>query len=77
MAITVKKVADDLYTVSATPPDVEEVWSPAVPLHGRQLTRELIKRGCHQQDVGDAMYEQDSLWIEKLRGPDIPSTESK
>jgi hypothetical protein len=41
MAIIVKKIEDDLYSVSATLPDVDEEWLPAEPVRGRQLVREL------------------------------------
>jgi len=74
MTISVTKVADDLYMVVATPPEVGEEWSPPEPIRGRQLTRELLERGAHQTDIGDAMYRQDPLWVEKLRDPYIPPT---
>ena len=72
MTISVTKIADDLYMAVATPPDVEEEWSTPEPFRGRQLTRELLERGAHQTDIGDAMYRQDPLWVEKLRDPYIP-----
>ena len=56
-SVKVIKVADDLYSVCATPPDVLEEWSPPEPIRGRRLTRELIDRGAHQTDAGDAMNE--------------------
>ena len=72
MPITVTKAEDDLYFVSASPPDADEEWSPSQPLTGHQVTRGLQERGCHQQDISDAMSEADPKWIEKLRGPFIP-----
>ena len=72
MPLKIVKVEDDLYFVSASPPDAGVVWSPTEPLTGHQVTKGLLERGCHQQDVGDAMYEADPEWIEKLRGPFIP-----
>ena len=72
MALKIVKVSDDLYTVCASPPDVEEEWSPSEAVRGRHLTRELIERGAHQIDVGDAMYQADPDWIRKLRDPYIP-----
>jgi len=75
MTIKVTKVSEDLYLASLTLPDVpnvKEEWSTTEPLHGRQLTRELLDRGCHQTDIGDALYEQDPKWVEKLQGPYIP-----
>jgi hypothetical protein len=73
MSIIVKKVSDDLYTVGATRPDVDEDWSPTEPIRGRQLTRELLERGAHQLDVGDAMNRADPEWIKKLRDPWAPA----
>ena len=70
--ITVRKISDDTYEVSATPPHVQEAWSSTKPIHGHQLVRELIERGAHQQDIGDAIYEQDPRWVEKSRDPYIP-----
>lgn len=72
MALKIVKVSDDLYSVIATPPDVNEEWSPPKPLRGRRLSCELIERGAHQGDVGDAMYEADPDWIRKLRDPYMP-----
>jgi len=75
MTITVKKVADDLYMASLTLPDVPNVkaeWTTTMPLTARNLVRELLARGCHSTDIGDAMYEQDPEWIEKSRDPFIP-----
>jgi hypothetical protein len=48
-------------------PAVKEAWSTNEALTGLQLTNELVARGCHQVDIGDAMYEQDPLWVEKLQ----------
>lgn len=69
MALKILRVSDDLYSVSATPPDVRQEWSPAEPVSGRHLTRELIERGAHQVDVADAMNDADPDWIRKLRDP--------
>jgi hypothetical protein len=73
MPIIVKKIEDDLYSVSATLPDVDEEWLPAEPVRGRQLVRELKLRGGHQLDIGDAMNRADPDWIKKLRDPFIPN----
>lgn len=65
--LKIVRISDDLYSVYATPPEVGEDWSPIGPIRGRQLTRELLNRGAHQTDVGDAMYEADPDWIRQLR----------
>jgi hypothetical protein len=49
-------------------PNVKEAWSTVVPISGHQLARELVDRGCHQSDIGAALYEQDQMWVEKLQG---------
>ena len=71
VSIEVTKISDDLYIAGATPPDVSEAWSTPAPIRGRQLTRELIERRSHSSDVGDAMYNADPQWVEKLRDPYI------
>lgn len=66
MSLTVKMTSSGLYEVTATPPHVGAAWSTTEPIPVRQLVEELKTRGCHQQDIGDALYEQDMNWIEKL-----------
>ncbi len=68
MPITVRKIEDDLYFVSASPPDADKEWSPAEPRSGREVTKVLQELGCHQMDIADAMNEADPKWIEKLLG---------
>jgi hypothetical protein len=70
MAIRVQKVEDDLYEAVLTlpdMPDVKEAWISPAPMGARQLTKELLRRGCHQQDIGDALYAVDPSWVEKMR----------
>jgi hypothetical protein len=66
MSLTVRKTTNDLDEAVATPPHVKVEWSTSTPIPARQLIEELRARGCHQRDIGDAMYEQDPRWIEKL-----------
>jgi hypothetical protein len=75
MAIKIQKVSENLYTASLTLPDVpnvQEEWTTPHPLPGRRLTDELLARGCHQTDIGDAMYGQDPMWVEKLEKEEAP-----
>ena len=70
MTIKITKVSDDLYPAKLILQDMpaeKEAWSKNEALTGLQLTYDLVARGCHQVDVGDAMYEQDPLWVEKLQ----------
>jgi hypothetical protein len=64
MTLTIRKVSDDLYTASATPPDVREEWSTNEPLTREQLTGELTARGAHQIDVADVIFEQEPLGVQ-------------
>jgi hypothetical protein len=65
MSIILKKQSDGLYTALATPPDVSEVWSTTEALGTGQIIHELLKRGAHQTDIGDAFYDQDQDWVKK------------
>jgi hypothetical protein len=74
MAILIKRVESG-YVATATPPHVNGgVWETSGPLPARGLTEELRRRGCHQQDIGDALYEADSDWMLRLRQADVHQT---
>jgi hypothetical protein len=66
MGLSIKKLPSGLCEASATPPHVKDAWTTPEPLPARDLIKELQARGCHQQDIGDAMYEQDPSWAETL-----------
>ncbi|HEY2527728.1 MAG TPA: hypothetical protein VGJ20_07210 [Xanthobacteraceae bacterium] len=66
MALKLKKLSNGLYEAQATPPHVRDPWATPEPSPAQALIKELQARGCHQQDIGDAMYEQDANWIEHL-----------
>jgi hypothetical protein len=66
MGLILKKTPNGLYEVTATPPHIQTPWSTTEPISVSRLIDELRIRGCHQQDIGDAMYEQDKNWMEKL-----------
>jgi hypothetical protein len=66
MSLSVKKAPGGLYEATATPPHVKSAWTTVEPMPARRLIDELKSRGCHQQDIGDALYEQDPNWVEKL-----------
>lgn len=66
MTLIIKKVAENLYEAIVTPPHAKKSWSTTAPLPGLSLTNELLRLGCHQTDIGDAMCEQDPKWINKL-----------
>jgi len=66
MAIRVTKISEALYTATATPPHVGEPWSTGEPLRMHQLCEQLLARGVHQVDVGDAINDADREWL--MRG---------
>jgi hypothetical protein len=66
MGLKVTLVDNGLYAATVTPPNVEHAWSTKEPLPLRQLIEELQNRGCHQQDIGDVLYELDQDWLSKL-----------
>jgi hypothetical protein len=67
MALTVKKADGGLYEATATPPHLTGRWSTTAPLPLRALINELKVQGCHQRDIGDALYEIEPAWVSKLQ----------
>lgn len=39
-------------------------------LVANDLIEELMARGCHQTDIGDAFYEADEAWVLKIEAGD-------
>jgi hypothetical protein len=66
MAIKLKCSGTNLYEAVVSPPHVAQNWSTSEPMPGRQLVKRLQAMGCHQQDIGDALYEVDPDWVAKL-----------
>ena len=70
MAITVTRVAD-MYLADVTPPHGCGItWSTPEPMGVNELIQELLNRGCHQTDVGDALYDADAAWVLRLEAED-------
>lgn len=66
MAITITRVADK-YVADVTPPHCRGIrWSTAGPMGANELIHQLLDRGCHQTDIGDAFYAADDAWLLKL-----------
>jgi len=68
--IRIKKVADSLYSAEFfnLPPNLDWVkpeWATPVPMSCDELIRELLARGFHQTDIGDAFYAADPDWLSK------------
>lgn len=66
MSLKIRKTSDGLYEATATPPHVKTAWSTSEPISARRLIDELKSLGAHQQDIGDALSEQDPDWVRKL-----------
>jgi hypothetical protein len=66
MAITIRRVGDR-YLAEVTPPHAGgTAWTTPAPLEAQELIRDLLGRGCHQTDIGDALYEADDAWLLRL-----------
>ena len=63
MALTVSKISEAFYAAEATPPHVDQPWSTAEPLRMHQLCEQLLARGVHQIDIGDAINDADREWL--------------
>lgn len=65
MALKIK-MNNGYYEAEVTPPHSTEAWKTLTPLRLRELIEELERRGCHQRDIGDALYEIDPDWLSHL-----------
>lgn len=66
--IKIKKISDGMYSaeVYKLPPNLDWVkpeWATSAPMSAKELIRELLVRGHHQSDIGDAFYEADPGWL--------------
>lgn len=54
------------YRAEVTPPHGGgDLWSSPA-LSADELIKELLARGCHETDIGDAFYEADPGWLERV-----------
>jgi hypothetical protein len=68
MSIRIKMVSDALYSAELSLPDVpavREPWSTLEPMSVDQIIKELLDRGAHQTDIGDAFKAADPDWMSK------------
>ena len=66
MTIVVRKTPEG-YLAQVTPPHGgPSDWSSAEPMGLADLIDQLRALGCHQTDIGDALYEADPDWVSKL-----------
>jgi len=60
------KKSNGFYEAEVTPPHSTPAWKTSKPLRLREMIDELERRGCHQSDIGDALYEIDPDWLAHL-----------
>jgi hypothetical protein len=60
--ISIEKVIGG-YEAHATPPHIREEWRTTSPMTANSLAAELLTRGAHQTDIGDAFSAADPNWI--------------
>jgi hypothetical protein len=66
MAIKVRREGG-FSRVTVTPPHGGgRYWSSPEPLTADEVVKRLQELGCHQTDIGDAMFEADPLWLNRL-----------
>jgi len=68
MSIKISMAGDSRYSAQLTLPDMPTVkaeWSTPEPMDCEHLIQELLNRGAHQTDIGDAFYAADPDWLAK------------
>jgi len=61
------------YEATVSPPHcTEHHWQSSKPIDAARLIAQLIKLGCHQTDIGDAMYVANPKWLR-----DIPTIDKQ
>lgn len=70
MTIRIERIGG-LYMARVTPPHGSGLfWRSERPVDARELVDQLLARGCHQTDIGDAFYEADPEWVSRLEQPE-------
>lgn len=76
MAIKIER-ANGRYSAVVTPPHGGGIpWATPESLAVEELICALVHRGCHQTDVGDALYEADPEWLLRLESESGPDSDS-
>lgn len=66
MTIRISKAGKMKFDAEVSPPEAKELWRTQVPMPLRELIAELKRRGCHQTDITDVLYELEPDWVSKL-----------
>lgn len=67
MVLKILESSDGHYEAEISPPESKIPWKTPRALPLRTLIDELKRRGCHQTDVTDVLYELDPGWLAKLK----------
>lgn len=66
MLLTIRRVENG-YAATVTPSHGDDVrWETSAPTSQGVLIDALTELGFHQQDIGDAFYEADAEWLQRL-----------
>jgi len=58
------KIVENGYNAKVTPPHGNNsYWESTAPMTADQIIEQLLKLGCHQTDIGDALYEAEGKSI--------------
>ena len=63
MPIRITRVADGYLCVVTPWPRLDVSWCNDQPMTADELIQELVSRGLHQQDIGDAFQQADPDWL--------------
>ena len=66
MSLVIIRAGERTYLAEVTPPHSDSCWKTSHPMTLRPLIAELERKGCHQQDIGDVLYETDPDWLSRL-----------
>jgi hypothetical protein len=64
VAIVIARVGDR-YEATVSPPHGRGTeWTSPESLTADELVADLLERGCHQTNIGDAFYDADPDWLD-------------
>lgn len=66
MAIRIDRIGDRYTAVVSPPHGGGTAWETVRPVPIEDLIDQLTRRGCHQTDIGDALYDADPEWLLRL-----------
>ena len=67
MAIVIKQSGSGYEAVASPPHTTGPAWHSSQPMSARELIAALLERGCHQTDVGDALFAANPDWLAEMQ----------